>query len=78
MNLADQIIKAFGGIRPAQRALGEKYPNLIKSWVDSGRIPHYREDQIRKAAAERQIQLPEDVMAKVFPKPDASSSQAAA
>ena len=78
MNVAQQIIQAFGGIRPAQRALGEKYPNLIKSWVDAGRIPHYREDQIRKAAEERHIALPEEAMAKVFPKPDAPTTQAAA
>lgn len=65
---ADQIITAFGGIRAMQRALREKHPNLVKNWSASGRIPHYREDQIRRAAAEGRINLPEDAMSQLFPK----------
>ncbi len=65
---ADQIITAFGGIRAMQRALREKHPNLVKNWSASGRIPHYREDQIRRAAAEGRINLPEDAMLQLFPR----------
>lgn len=65
---ADQIITAFGGIRAMQRALREKHPNLVKNWSVSGRIPHYREDQIRRAAAEGGINLPNDAMLQLFPK----------
>lgn len=65
---AGKIIDAFGGIRAMQRALREKHPNLIKNWSASGRIPHYREDQIRRAAAEQRVNLPEASMLELFPK----------
>lgn len=65
---ADKIIQAFGGIRAMQRALREKHPNLVKNWSVSGRIPRYREDQIRRAAAEGRVNLPENAMSQLFPK----------
>ena len=76
MNPAKEIIRAFGGLRAAQRALGEKHINLLQNWQKTGRIPHYREGQIRGAAERLNVQLPQKVMRSAFP-PEARPGGAA-
>lgn len=67
LNPVSELIACFGGIRPMQTALGEKYPNLIQNWQRAERIPPYREDQIRRAITERQIKVPKRLLGRLFP-----------
>lgn len=67
MNLAEQIIEAFGGLRPMAKKLNERHASLIQSWGETGRIPHYRKAQIEAAARAHKIELPPKAMEKLFP-----------
>jgi hypothetical protein len=70
MSAVDQLIDAFGGIRAAQRKLGEKHASTLQSWQKTGSIPHFRAHQIRGAAAEHGVRLPAKLMAALFPPQD--------
>jgi hypothetical protein len=66
-NPVADLIGCFGGIRPMQAALGEKYPNVIQNWQAAGRIPHYRKNQICAAIQERRIAVDAEIIARLFP-----------
>ena len=50
MNKAQSLIEAFGGLSSFAQALGHKHPTTVQGWGKSGRIPHWRHDEIFRAA----------------------------
>ena len=72
MSPVDKLIEAFGGIRAAQRALDEKHASVLQSWQKSGRIPHYREPQVRQAAEKAGVRLSAKLLAELFPAREAA------
>lgn len=64
------LIELFKGLRPMLRAIGEKSPNLIQTWLKAGSIPHWREDQIRRAVREKRIKNADAVLLRIFPPRD--------
>lgn len=61
------LIGHFGGLRKLMRAVRAESPNLVQNWEKNGRIPHYREDQIKKAAEDRNVEVPPDLWTQLFP-----------
>ncbi|SNZ21691.1 hypothetical protein SAMN06265368_4816 [Cohaesibacter gelatinilyticus] len=39
------------------RALGHKHPTTIQGWRDKDRIPHWRWDEVKKAARRKKIKI---------------------
>lgn len=67
MTPVERLIDAFHGLRPLQRALGEKHASLIQGWKEGGRIPHYRKEQVLAAADRCGVKLPDALIAQLFP-----------
>lgn len=58
MNIAEQVIEAFGGLTKTSRALGGTPLSTIDSWRKSGRIPAWRRAEIIAAAEREGVVLP--------------------
>lgn len=58
-----ELVQLFGGIRPMMRKLGERAPNLVRSWIVAGAVPRWRRHQIQEAAAQHHIAIPAGLMA---------------
>ncbi len=56
-NLADAVVRAFGGLTPAARAIGAPI-STVDGWRRSGRIPLWRRNQIIAAAEREKVSLP--------------------
>jgi hypothetical protein len=72
MSPVDDLIKRFGGLREAQRKLGEKHGSTLQSWQKAGRIPHFRRAQIRDAAEKHNIDVPDKLWRQLFPAAEAA------
>lgn len=70
MTPVEQLVAAFGGIRPMASKLGEKHASLVQGWKEAGSIPHYRRAQIVLAAQQHGIELPGHLVAALFPSHD--------
>ncbi len=57
MNNATAIIQAFGGLSKAASAIGAPV-STVQHWRDTGRIPRWREQQVREAAVKVGLTLP--------------------
>jgi len=63
---AQQIVDAFGGIRPTARAIGIGNHNNVQNWLVSGRIrEHYRAD-IVAAAKRKKVKLSRALLKAAF------------
>ncbi|WP_425291303.1 carph-isopro domain-containing protein [Cohaesibacter gelatinilyticus] len=51
------IVERFGGLSAMARALGHKHPTTIQGWRDKDRIPHWRWDEVKKAARRKKIKI---------------------
>lgn len=56
-NPAAQLITRLGGIEAARAILGGERRDLLRRWIASGRIPHFRRHQIEGAAERHGIRL---------------------
>lgn len=66
-NPISDLVDRFGGIRPMQTAIGEKYPNIVQNWLKARRIPAYREDQIRRGIKRTGAPVPDSLLQRIFP-----------
>lgn len=57
-NVADEVIKAFGGLTKAHDATGVPI-STIQGWQKTGRIPRWRRAEIIASAERLEIELPE-------------------
>ena len=55
MTQAERVKKLFGGLTALSSACGHKHPTTVQGWLERGRIPYWRHDQIRKAGRKRKI-----------------------
>ena len=70
MTYVDQIVEAFGGVRPMARRLG-KSPSTVGSWKDRGTIPDAEKPEVLAAAQEDGLPLtPADFFPVVRPAPE--------
>lgn len=53
-------IDAFGGMLPCSKALGHTNHTTVQGWLKSGRIPRWRETEIKEAAERLGISLPSE------------------
>ncbi len=65
MNAVARLVQELGGIRPAcekiERITGRKvWPNSVQHWIEVGRLPLGRRDEILKTAVAEGIQMSED------------------
>lgn len=58
-NIAQLVIKAFGGPTKAAAAIGAPI-STVDSWQRAGSIPAWRRPQVLKAAASQEIELPSE------------------
>lgn len=56
-NIAEDVIKAFGGLTRAAKAIGAPI-STVQSWQETGRIPAWRRAQIIAAAERAKVALP--------------------
>lgn len=53
------VVSAFGGLSAAARAIGVPV-TTVQHWRDKDSIPHWRHEQVRKAANAQGVALPAD------------------
>ena len=67
-NQALKIIDAFGGLTKTSRALysvGHVVSvSTVQGWKQSGRIPDWRQDALKRAAKKKKIELNPDIFGK--------------
>lgn len=81
-NAVKELVKCFStdagrkdrGLRKMLRAINEDSPALIQNWESTGRIPHYREAQIRQAVADSGVAVPPELWARLFPARERSAA----
>ncbi|MEC9268515.1 MAG: hypothetical protein VX464_20820 [Pseudomonadota bacterium] len=65
--MSDTVIEQFfedmGGMREASKRIGVPYTTL-HGWKRHGRIPHWRLSDIQRAAAEKGVTVPAELLGK--------------
>ena len=68
----DELLSLFGGLTGSRKALGERDDRTLNGWRKAGRIPHFRRFQVRGAAVECGIAIPDELWCRLFPKAEAA------
>lgn len=66
------VVRLFGGMDAMRASLRERRRDLIKEWMGRGRIPHFREHQVRAAAKAHRVKVPAELWAELFPEREAA------
>jgi len=53
------IVEAFGGLSAAARAIGVPV-TTVQWWRDRDHVPHWRHEQVQRAADHEGVELPSD------------------
>lgn len=61
-----EIISLFGGLKKMAAALGHKNHSTIYGWVRSGKIPSWRDAELRTAAMECHVKIPHETYLSAF------------
>lgn len=56
MNIAERVVRAFGGTREASRLIGVP-PSTVQSWKGAGLIPARQQARVLAAAREHSIPI---------------------
>lgn len=59
MNVAQDVVDAFGGLTKTAKALQHKSCSTIFYWIQAGHIPRWRYGEIENAASNKGIKLPQ-------------------
>ena len=65
-NPVREIVSRFGGLTKMAAALGHKGHSTIYGWVRAGKIPEWRDAELRKAQSHQGVEIPTEIYAAAF------------
>ncbi|WP_405055331.1 carph-isopro domain-containing protein [Acetobacter senegalensis] len=75
-NPVREIVSLFGGLTKMASALGHRSHSTIYGWVRAGKIPDWRDGELREAQRRLGIEIPTEIYMAAFLRPIEGSEAA--